>query len=70
MKKDEEGRRRENTRGEWRPSSVCMGDSSGTHEGPGEAVMRGERTDGEREDEWASVDAGTLRSDTLVRSEG
>lgn len=51
--------------------AVCAwGTAPGPHEGPGEAVMRGEQTDCEREDEWASVDAGTLRSDTLVRSEG
>lgn len=32
--------------------------------------MRGEQTDCQRKDEWASVDAGTPRSQTLVRSEG
>lgn len=55
---------------ERRPSSVHVRDSPGPHEGPGEAVTRGEQTDCERKDEWASVDAGTLRSETLVRSEG
>ena len=45
-------------------------DSPGPHEGPGESVTRGEQTDCKRKDEWASADAGTLRSETLVRSEG
>lgn len=49
---------------------VHVRDSPGPHEGPGEAVTRGEQTDCERKDEWASVDAGTLRSEKLVRSEG
>lgn len=48
----------------------AWGTAPGPHEGPGEAVMRGEQTDCQRKDEWASVDAGTPRSQTLVRSEG
>ena len=55
---------------EQRPSSVHVRDSPGPHEAPGEAVTRGEQTDCERKDEWASVDAGTRSSETLVRSEG
>ena len=64
------GREGRDTCAEWRPSSVHVRDSPGPHEGPGESVMRGEQTDCKRKDEWASADAGTLRSETLVRSEG
>ena len=70
MKWDEVGREGRDTCAEWRPSSVHVRDSPGPHEGPGESVTRGEQTDCKRKDEWASADAGTLRSETLVRSEG
>ena len=69
MKWDEVGREGRDTCAERRPSSVHVRDSPGPHEGPGESVTRGEQTDCKRKDEWASADAGILRSETLVRSE-